>query len=115
MILERVRRDGHVDVEDLAKTYTVSAETVRRDLNALASTGAIHRVRGGAKRLKLATEKRLVERISEHADAKREIAQKLAGVLDEGDTLFMDTGSTTLACAAVLADLPAMTVITNAL
>ncbi|MEM9221706.1 MAG: DeoR/GlpR family DNA-binding transcription regulator [Pseudomonadota bacterium] len=115
IILEQIRRENRVDVEDLAETFTVSAETIRRDLDALASTGAIHRVRGGAKRLKLATENSLTERMGEHADAKGAIARKLAGVLDEGDTLFMDTGSTTLACATALADLPGMTVITNAL
>jgi len=53
--------------------------------------------------------------MTENAEGKRIIAGKLAGVVERGDTLFIDTGSTTLACAEELAPTGGMTVITNSL
>lgn len=114
-VLEIVSRDGEVAVETLAGMFDVSLETVRRDLEALASTGALHKVRGGARRIRLATEGSHRERLVEHADAKAEIGRKLSELIEDGDTLFMDTGTTTLACADALAAHAGLTVITNSL
>lgn len=112
-ILEIVGRDGAASVEALADTFDVSVETIRRDLSDLASTGALHKVRGGARRLKLMTEGSFEERRFEQAGAKAAIARTLAGILEAGDTIFLDTGTTTLACAEVLAHHDRLTVITN--
>ncbi len=51
--------------------------------------------------------------MTEGREAKARIAERLAGVVKPGDTLFVDTGSTTLAAAAVLARIGGLTVITN--
>lgn len=112
-ILEIVGRDGSVSVETLAAGFDVSVETIRRDLAALASTGALHKVRGGARRIKLATEGSFDERRFEQAEAKAAIARTLATVIEPGDTIFIDTGTTTLACAEELARRDGLTVITN--
>lgn len=112
-ILEIVGTEGGASVEALAERFTVSAETIRRDLNDLASTGALHKVRGGARRLRLATEGSFEERRFEDAEAKATIARRLALVVQPGDTLFLDTGTTTLACAEVLAQGDGLTIITN--
>jgi DeoR/GlpR family transcriptional regulator of sugar metabolism len=114
-VLEIVSRDGEVSVETLADTFGVSLETVRRDLQVLASTGALHKVRGGARRTRLLTEGSYRERTVEHAAAKAEIGRKLSEIIEDGDTLFMDTGTTTLACADALAARAGLTVITNSL
>jgi DeoR family glycerol-3-phosphate regulon repressor len=114
-ILEIVGREGAARVEALADTFGISAETVRRDLDALAATGRLHKVRGGARRLKLTTEGSFGERLAEDAAAKEVIAAKLAQEVEPGDTLFLDTGTTTLACAGALAAVPRLTVITNSL
>lgn len=114
-ILDIVRRDGEVSVESLAALFSVSLETVRRDLQRLASTGALHKVQGGARRIRLTSEGSYGERMVDHAGAKAEIGRKLAAVIEDGDTLFMDTGTTTLACAAALGSRERLTVITNSL
>lgn len=112
-IMEIIGRDGEAGVEALADTFGVSVETIRRDLADLASTGTLHKVRGGARRIKLAIEGSFEERRFEHADAKAAIARTLAGLVEDGDTLFLDTGTTTLACAEALAHHDRLTVITN--
>lgn len=114
-ILEIVGRAGEASVETLAETFGVSVETIRRDLFDLASTGALHKVRGGARRIKLHTEGSFEERRVENAAAKAAIARTLSAMIEAGDTLFMDTGTTTLACAEELARIDRLTVITNSL
>lgn len=114
-ILEIVGKDGEAAVETLAETFAVSLETIRRDLQVLASTGALHKVRGGARRIRLTREGSFGERLIEHAAAKSDIGRKLAAIVEDGDTLFMDTGTTTMACAEALAGRDQITVITNSL
>lgn len=112
-ILDVVARDGEVTVESLAEAFEVSAETIRRDLAQLATGGALQKVHGGARRLRLHADASFQERLSEDADAKRLIGQKLAQMITPGDTLFMDTGTTTLFCAEALAHVANLTVITT--
>lgn len=112
-ILEIVARDGAAEVETLARSFDVSVETIRRDLADLASTGALHKVRGGARRIKRAVEGSFEERRFEAAEAKAAIARTLADLVEPGDTLFIDTGTTTLACAEELARREGLTVVTN--
>jgi DeoR family glycerol-3-phosphate regulon repressor len=108
-----VGRAGEVSVEALAEAFGISVETVRRDLSDLASTGALHKVRGGARRIRLGIEGSFEERRFEAAEAKAAIARTLARLVEPGDTLFIDTGTTTLAGAGELARGDGLTVITN--
>jgi DeoR family glycerol-3-phosphate regulon repressor len=112
-ILEVVARDGGATVEALASEFDVSAETIRRDLAYLAMSGALQKVHGGARRLRLHAEGSFAERMGEDAAAKQVIARKLATMVEPGDTLFVDTGTTTLFCAEALAEVEGLTVITN--
>jgi DeoR family glycerol-3-phosphate regulon repressor len=112
-ILDVVARDGEATVDALAVEFDVSAETIRRDLAQLATSGALQKVHGGARRLRLHAEGSFQERMSEDAAAKQVIAQKLATIVEPGDTLFIDTGTTTLFCAEALAEVARLTVITN--
>ena len=104
-----------MSVPDLATHFGVSAETIRRDLAHLAETGALQKVHGGARRIRLHVESSFEERMSEQAAEKAIIAQKLRSLISPGDTCFIDTGTTTLACAKALADVQDITVITNSL
>ena len=110
-----IGRDGQVSVDALAARFDVSTETIRRDLGQLAEAGVVQKVHGGAKRPRLQSESSFQQRMTENAEGKRAIAGKLLGVVERGDTLFIDTGSTTLACAEELAPTGGMTVITNSL
>lgn len=112
MIAELVGHEGRMSVDDLAARFAVSTETIRRDLGQLAEDGVVQKVHGGAKRPRLHAEGSFQERMTEDAEAKRAIALKLHDVLQAGDTIFMDTGSTTLICAEAMADVP-VTLVTN--
>ena len=110
-----ISREGRVSVDQLAQKLDVSVETIRRDLGKLDETGVVKKIHGGATRLELYREGSFIERVSENALAKREIAGKLVDVIEDKTTVFIDTGSTTLACAEVLAVTKTLTIITNSL
>ena len=108
-----IRREGEISVEMLARRFDVSSETIRRDLGFLAEHGRIQKVHGGARRPHLIREPSHEERATTAADAKAAIGRRLADAVTPGETLFIDTGSTTLAAAEALAAIPNLTVITN--
>ncbi len=107
--------DGQtLSVDALAEQFRVSRETVRRDLARLGEAGLLRRVHGGAAPAKTAAELPFQERRLQNAEAKRRIGHCAAGLFAAGDTLMIDTGSTTEAFAIALAG-TAVTVITNSL
>jgi DeoR family transcriptional regulator, glycerol-3-phosphate regulon repressor len=108
-----IRREGEVSVEMLAARFEVSAETVRRDLGALSDLGRVQKVHGGARRPWLVAEPSHGEREVTAAEAKRQIGRRLGDAVGAGETLFIDTGSTTLATADTLAAIPGLTIVTN--
>lgn len=112
-ISELVAKRGEITVEALAETFDASAETIRRDLTVLADAGGLRKVHGGARSVTPRGEGEFDTRMRRNALAKRQIAEKLADLVTPHSTLFMDTGSTTLICAQVLARIKKLTVITN--
>lgn len=108
-----IRREGEVSVEMLAARFDVSSETIRRDLGYLAERGRVQKVHGGARRPQLIREAGHDERATTAATAKAAIGRRLAEAIAPGETLFIDTGSTTLAAAEALAVIPNLTIITN--
>jgi DeoR family glycerol-3-phosphate regulon repressor len=108
-----IRSEGEVTVETLAQRFDVSAETIRRDLGMLAELGRVQKVHGGARRPRLIREPSHDERKTTAAQAKAAIGRHLADAVEPGETLFIDTGSTTLAAADALAAIPGLTIITN--
>lgn len=112
-IAEIIWQQGQMSVDALAQRFHVSAETIRRDLGQLAEGGLLQKVHGGAKPLRLRSEGSFQERMAENAEGKQAIARKVLDLVEPGDTLFIDTGSTTLACAEALAEVERLTVITN--
>lgn len=112
-IEEIIRREGEVSVERLAARFDVSPETIRRDLGHLAEAGRVQKVHGGARRPFLIREPSHDTRETTAPEAKAAIGRRLAEAVSPGETLFIDTGSTTLAAAEALAAIPGLTVITN--
>ena len=108
-----IRHEGEVSVEMLAERFDVSSETIRRDLGSLAGLGRVQKVHGGARRPILIREPSHDTRENTAAAAKAAIGRRLAEAVEPGETLFIDTGSTTLAAAEALAGVPNLTVITN--
>ncbi|WMS44710.1 DeoR/GlpR family DNA-binding transcription regulator [Acuticoccus sp. MNP-M23] len=108
-----VHDEGRQSVEALAVRFDVSAETIRRDLSRLAADGLVRKIHGGALKAQLHAEPSLRQRMGEDESAKATIAALLTGVIRPGDTLFIDSGSTTTAAARALLAVPDLTVITN--
>lgn len=116
-ILTLMRAHGELPVSELSKLLRVSEVTVRSDLNALARSGHLRRVRGGAG-LPLGTrqEAPLEQTQREHAGAKRRIGALAASLVQDGETVFVDVGSTTTEVARCLSPaLRGVTVVTNGL
>jgi DeoR family fructose operon transcriptional repressor len=102
---------GHVSVERIVAELNVSRETVRRDLVELEALGDVRRVHGGA--VLTDSEPPLDVRAETRVREKRAIARKVASLVENGQTLFLDAGSTTSLIAEALTSLVELTVITN--
>jgi DeoR/GlpR family transcriptional regulator of sugar metabolism len=102
---------GQASVERITKDLRVSRETVRRDLLELESKGEIQRVHGGA--VLAGGEPPIGVRATTRVREKRLIAKKVASLVEGGQTLFLDAGSTVSLVAEQLASLSGLTVITN--
>jgi len=118
-ILALVRAAGQTSVDDLSGKLLVSKETIRRDLTLLDREGLLKKIHGGAQeklsRYHLAVEGSFKKQMGGNIEEKKHLATLAAKLFKAGDALFIDTGSTTLALAEVLAGLPHLTIITNSL
>ena len=103
---------GAMHVSDLAENFGVSEMTVRRDLRELARAGKLERVRGGA--VKASTEPPFEETAVERFDAKDRIGAAAAELVEDGQTVMIDIGTTTLQAARHLHG-KAITVVTTSL
>lgn len=112
-IADLVRERGRVTVEDLAVEIVISRETIRRDLNALSAKGLVRKFHGGAARITGDAEGSFRQRMGQSVPAKLAIARRAAALFAPGESLFIDTGSTTLYFAEALAQAEGLTVITN--
>ncbi|WP_244611155.1 DeoR/GlpR family DNA-binding transcription regulator [Ensifer sp. M14] len=110
---------GEMTVEDFADRLGVSRETVRRDLTRLDAMGKLRKFHGGARTASrgnaaIEAEDPFTQRMAQNTDAKKRIASAARRLVASGDSLFIDTGSTTVAMAEALVALHGLVVITNA-
>lgn len=116
-ILEHVNKVGVASMGDLSRLHNVSEMTIRRDIEHLARSRLLAKVKGGAQRLEESLrlhEAHLRTRMKLNVAAKQRLAERAATLVEPGDTIFLD-GSTTIICLAqVLArSNPEVTVVTN--
>ena len=110
-----VRTQEFIDAEDLAAKLHVSESSIRRDLMELEQQGLVRRVRGGAVSLQAHDEPRSMGWAANRArDEKQRIARAAAALLEEGQTLIMDGGSTVAEVARQLQG-HSLQVITNSI
>jgi DeoR/GlpR family transcriptional regulator of sugar metabolism len=115
-ILALLRREGAVQVAVLARTFNVTTETARRDLDELAENGALKRTYGGGASLSLIDEPGIGIRSRAYAAERQRIAAAAAALVEAGDALMIDCGSTTGFFAHALAARNLhLTVLTNCL
>ncbi|PRX31690.1 DeoR family transcriptional regulator [Orenia metallireducens] len=113
-IVEILEKNNSVTVNQLCEQFNVSASTIRRDLQLLEEQSLIQRTHGGAV-AKGGTkfEPSFIEKEKEHHQAKVNIGRKAAGLINEGDTIILDAGTTTTELAKHLGDYQDLTVVTN--
>lgn len=97
----------------LAARLGVSEETVRRNVKRLAAEGLVQRVHGGVHLPDDAPEPSFRQRMGVHPELKRRIAARVAGLIGDGASLFMDIGSTTAFIARALRERSRLFVVTN--
>jgi DeoR family fructose operon transcriptional repressor len=84
-------------VSTMSELLGVSEVTVRRDLEALERQGILERIHGGAiSSRRVRSEPRYIDAMTSHPEAKRQIGMAAAALVEQGDTLFMNGGTTTL-------------------
>jgi len=116
-IADLVTQRGRLSVTELAEEYTVTTETVRRDLSSLERAGVIRRVHGGAVPASTLSvlEVTLNERDRENTEQKDRIARAaLAFLPHSGGSVLLDAGTTTARLATHIPRDHRLTIVTNA-
>ncbi|MGE4277494.1 MAG: DeoR/GlpR family DNA-binding transcription regulator [Lawsonibacter sp.] len=115
-IMDILDNTGVVHVSDLTATFGVSAETIRRDLEALEEKGHLCRIHGGAVPMyNRGVEPAYNKRIVAHFTEKQAIAREALKLVSDGDVIQIDIGTTTLEFAKMLVGNYRITVLTNSL
>jgi DeoR family transcriptional regulator, ulaG and ulaABCDEF operon transcriptional repressor len=117
LILKLVEERSFVGVAELLELLDASEATIRRDINTLAERGEIKRIRGGAEALRPRLQSHLVGMpFAVNQDLavaqKRAIARVAAGLINKGESIIINGGTTTFALVEFLADLD-LDVLTN--
>jgi len=112
-ILDLVRRQGFVTIEDLAERFAVTPQTIRRDINQLSGQDLLRRYHGGAGMASTVENVAYQTRQILCHEEKRRIAELLARHIPDGASLFINIGTTTEEVARALAGHDHLKVITN--
>jgi len=106
---------GQVTVGELAERFGVSIDTVRRDLDQLSADGVLVRTYGGAVSLSTVsrTDRAVDQRLTLQEQEKEKIATLAAALVQDGSTIMINGGTTTLALARTLRQHRDLTVATN--
>jgi len=113
-ILQIVRTTGRAKVNELTHLFNTSAVTIRNDLNELHQRGLVVRSHGGAMMAdSILREPPVLERLKEHSEEKRRIGAAAAALINDGETIILDSGTTTLEIARNIKKKQGLHVITN--
>jgi DeoR family transcriptional regulator, glycerol-3-phosphate regulon repressor len=112
-ILAVLRENQSADVAELAEKLNVSTETIRRDSKALEAEGAVIKSHGTLSLPHHLGEATFERRMRENADAKIAIGRAATDLVRDGDSMIIDTGSTTTYFARELRKRRNLTIVTN--
>ena len=113
-VLEMVARQGYVSIEEIARHFQVTLQTIRRDINELAGLGLLQRHHGGASLPSSVENVAYDRRQILHLDEKKALASTLAEHIPDQASLFINIGTTTEAVAhALLVKHKGLRIITN--
>ncbi|TVY10945.1 DeoR/GlpR family DNA-binding transcription regulator [Paenibacillus cremeus] len=114
IIVDLLMKEEKVQVHSLSAELHVSAETIRRDLDRLENEGVLRKVYGGAVRARMeSVEPSFAHRSKTFAEEKAAIGKLAASLIEQGDTILIDNGTTTLEIVRHLQDRPDVTLLTH--
>lgn len=115
-ILEILNRDGQVRVTDLSRELETTPVTIRSDLGSLERDGFLERVQGGAvQTVKNYYNLDFLARKQEGSAVKKRLAASVSAMIHDGDTLFINSGTTTYFIAVELKKHKNLSVVTNSI
>lgn len=113
-ILELIDERGKVEVPELSRLFRISAVTIRNDLKDLHKRGLVRRAHGGAVGIEsVSVDASLQVKAALHAGEKQRIGVAAAALIKDGDSVILDSGTTTQHIARLIKDRKELTVITN--
>ncbi len=116
LLAENLRTRGVISVSEMAELLGTTEITVRRDMRAMARDGLLVRAHGGAVLpAAIGHEPSYSEKAHQAGPEKASIARLAVKMILPGDSILLGPGTTTLALARLLADIPELTVVTNSL
>lgn len=113
-IMAQIYRNEHVSVKQLAEALGVSEATVRRDLHGMAAEGLLELSHGGATLVRN-SDYSFLSKSLRNTEAKKTIARLAADLAQDGDQIFLDSGTTCFNMAAHLRAKRGLTVIVNSI
>lgn len=115
-ILKRLHDNGRASVIELSRLFKVSEVTIRNDLKELSERGLVQRTHGGAvKNDLLVYDVPLYKKTKQHRNEKQRIAEAAAALVNDGEIITLDSGSTAWELAKLLKSKRQLTVITNSI
>lgn len=115
-ILDFLAKEGKVRVADLSKRFSISEVTIRNDLAELENNGLLERVHGGAISIyKTYYRKNIVERLQTNLEEKLRIASGVIDLVEDSDSLMLNSGTTTMYVAQKLKNIKDLTLLTNSI
>ncbi|MEJ5961073.1 transcriptional repressor AgaR [Pedobacter immunditicola] len=116
LILQKLNLNGQVNVTNLSEELEVSEVTIRNDLNKLEKKKMLVRTRGGAINIsRVGLDFNISEKKALYFEEKKKIGEAAAKLIEEGDTIILDSGSTTKEIIKHLDSFASLTIITNAI
>ncbi len=115
-ILHVIEQRQRISINEICAQFAISEATARRDLESLCSLGKIERVRGGAIALRLSPPERpLIQREVEQAAEKERIGRAAAELIQDGESIFLGSGTTVFEVARWLHNRRNLSVFTNSI
>lgn len=109
-ILDKATNNADINVKQLAEEFNVSQVTIRNDLKGLENSGMLERYHGGAKTV---SDDDIMKRMSANYNTKIKIAKAAAQLIENGETVMIESGSTNALLAKELTRKKDITIITN--
>ena len=114
-VLSYLKKNGSGKIKDLSILFGVSSATIRRDFDILAVEGVVEKTYGGAIYIhkSLSYERLYSEKIKFHEKEKLSISECCANIIQDGDTVFLDSGTTTFHIGKALSRKRNLTIFTH--